>query len=67
MNFLPTIFKSTKPAQKQLDFEVEQLEPRMMLSAVQIFASGTEGGEQFQLQIDGEVAQTFEIALGRTS
>ena len=64
MNFLPTIFKSTKPAQKQLDFEVEQLEPRMMLSAVQIFASGTEGGEQFQLQIDGEVAQTFEIALG---
>ena len=43
---------------------VENLEPRMMLSTVQIFASGSEGGEQFELQIDGNVVETFEVALG---
>ena len=64
MNFLPSIFKPAKPSQDQRNLEVEQLEPRMMLSTVQVFASGTEGGEQFELQINGEVAQTFEIALG---
>ena len=36
----------------------------MMLSTVQIFASGTQGGEQLQLQIDGNVAETFVIGVG---
>ena len=52
------------PAQnsKITQFAVENLEPRMMLSTVQIFAAGSEGGEQLQLQIDGNVAETFQIA-----
>ena len=49
---------------KKTQLAVENLEPRMMLSTVQIFASGSEGGEQFELQIDGNVVETFEIALG---
>ena len=49
---------------KNTQLAVENLEPRMMLSTVQIFASGSEGGEQFELQIDGNVVETFEIALG---
>ena len=49
---------------KTTQLVVENLETRMMLSTVQIFASGSEGGEQFELQIDGDVVETFEIALG---
>ena len=44
--------------------QLEALEPRMMLSTVQIFASGTQGGEQLQLLVDGNVAETFQIAAG---
>ena len=62
MNFLSALFVSKKPSQDKFELKIEQLEPRMMLSTVQIFASGTEGGEQLQLQIDGNVAETFEIA-----
>ena len=62
MKFLAAIFDSKKPSQDKFELKVEQLEPRMMLSTVQIFASGTQGGEQLQLQIDGNVAETFEIA-----
>ena len=43
---------------------LENLEPRMMLSTVEIFASGSEGGEQLQLLIDGNVAETFQISAG---
>ena len=45
----------------------EQLEDRLMLSAVQIFASGTQGGEQFELQINESVVQTFEIESSNTN
>ena len=64
MNFRPTLFKPTRPTRDDLHLNVEQLEPRMMLSTVQVFASGTEGTEQFELQINGSVAETFEIGLG---
>jgi len=52
----------SKPSKSPL--QLETLEPRMMLSTVQIFASGTQGGEQLQLQIDGAVAETFVIGVG---
>ena len=39
----------------------------MMLSTVQIFAAGTLGGEQLQLEIDGSVAQTFTVGSGAES
>ena len=44
---------------KGIPLSPEQLEPRMMLSTVQIFAAGVENTEQMQLQIDGSVVQTF--------
>ena len=65
MNFLPTLFSRkqiTKPSDSPL--QLETLEPRMMLSTVTIFASGTEGGEQFQVQVNGAVAETFQIGVG---
>ena len=46
---------------------VEQLEERMMLSTVQIFAAGTLGGEQLQLQIDGVAVETFTTGAGANS
>ena len=64
MKFLSAIFNSAKPSQDKIQLEVEHLEQRMMLSTVQIFAAGTQGGEQLQLQINGNVAETFEIAAG---
>ena len=68
MNFLPTIFRSKNSSQNKNErhLEVEYLEPRMMLSTVQIFASGTQGGEQFELQINENTVQTFEIGLPNT-
>ena len=65
MNSLSTLFSrkhNTKTSDSPL--QLETLEPRMMLSTVQIFASGTQGGEQLQLQIDGNVAETFVIGVG---
>ncbi len=38
---------------------VENLEERMMLSTVQIFAAGTENTETMQLQIDGDIVETW--------
>lgn len=63
---IPTTLFSRKPKTKtsQPPLQLEVLEPRIMLSTVQIFASGTQGGEQLQLQIDGNVAETFEIGVG---
>ena len=63
---LPAALISRKPKTNtsQTPLQLEVLEPRMMLSTVQIFASGTQGGEQLQLQIDGNVAETFEIGVG---
>lgn len=38
-----------------------------MLSTVEIFAAGAEGGEQLQLQINGNVAETFTVSEGANS
>ena len=57
--------KNTGPASKKdLHLGLETLEPRMMLSTVEVFAAGSEGGEQLQLLIDGNVAETFQISAG---
>jgi len=65
MKFLSKLVSQTsKNDTSNLQLQMETLEPRMMLSTVQIFASGTQGGEQLQLQIDGNVAETFEIGIG---
>ena len=42
-----------------IEFELEALEERRMLSTVQIFAFGAEGGEQFDLQIDNESVASY--------
>ena len=65
MNFFTNLFsRNPKLNTSDLQLQTEPLEPRMMLSTVQIFASGTQGGEQLQLQINGAVAETFEIGVG---
>ena len=43
---------------------VEPLEPRLMLSTVEVFVAGETGEEAFNVLIDGEVAQTFENVGG---
>ena len=52
---------------KNRGLNLELLEDRLMLSTVQIFASGTQGGEQFELQINESVVQTFEIGSSNTN
>ena len=58
---LASLFR-VKPQPKpvnQNSLQLETLEPRMMLSTVQIFAAGSEGGENFNLLIDGAVVDNF--------
>ena len=43
---------------------VEPLEERMMLSTVEIIAAGTQGGEQFELQVAGFEVATFTAEEG---
>ena len=43
---------------------VEPLEERMMLSTVEIIAAGTQGGEQFELQVAGFEVATFTAEAG---
>lgn len=38
-----------------------------MLSTIQIFASGSEGGEQMELQLDGAAVQSWSVAEGANS
>ena len=65
MNFLRNLFSSNRQSKSaQLQLQIENLEPRMMLSTVEIFAAGAEGGEQLQLQINGNTAATFQISAG---
>ena len=65
MNLLSTLLADKTDADADcLELQIESLEPRMMLSTVQILASGSEGGEQLQLQINGAVAETFQIGIG---
>ena len=42
-----------------LDFECEKLENRTMLSTVKIFAAGSTGDEIIDLEVAGQVVQTF--------
>ena len=68
MNFLAALFPHKKKQSDSSDvLEVEALERRVMLSTVQIFAAGTVGGEQLQLQIDGAVVETFTVGAGANS
>ncbi len=58
-----------KDAQSQSDntrmtLTSETLEPRMMLSTVQLFAGGFDGTEQIQLQIDEVAVETFSLEAG---
>ena len=65
MNLLSKLTpRNNKANTSDSQLQIDALEPRMMLSTVQIFASGTQGGEQLQLQIDGNVAETFVIGVG---
>ena len=40
--------------------QVESLEPRMMLSTVSIYATGSTGQENLALQVEGQTVQVFE-------
>jgi glucose/arabinose dehydrogenase len=48
-----------RQSEKFLSFEVENLEDRLMLSTIQVFAAGQTGEETITLSIGGQVAQTF--------
>jgi len=39
----------------------EPLEPRRLMSTVQVFAAGNAGGEQIQLQLNGAVVATYTV------
>ena len=52
--------RNLKPTQNS-QLSIEALENREMLSAVQIFAAGDLGGEQFALQIDGQTVEQFTV------
>ena len=56
--------KSSRQSSANTQLSVENLEPRMMLSTVEIFAAGTSGFEQFELQINGAAVQTFTAGSG---
>jgi hypothetical protein len=51
---------SQSSTRQSLSLELEPLEERMMLSTVSIFAMGSTGQENLELQIDGQTVQTFE-------
>ena len=68
-------FKSARRDKRQNDrnlkptnsLQVETLEPRMMLSTVQIFAAGSENTETMELVIDGQVAQSWSNIGGNAA
>ena len=59
MNFLSAFLNKSKTNSSGIQLQLESLEPRMMLSTVEIIAAGTLGGEQLQLQIDGAAAVSY--------
>ena len=67
MNFLSAFLNKSKTNSSGIQLQLESLEPRMMLSTVEIIAAGTLGGEQLQLQIDGAAVQTFTADAGAES
>lgn len=57
--------KGVKAANQSVSpLSVESLEPRMMLSAVNIFAAGATGQETLQLLVDGQVEAEFQNVGG---
>lgn len=50
--------------QTESELVVDQLEPRMMLSTIQIIASGVEGSELMELEVDGVSAQQWTVGTG---
>ena len=59
-------FKSKPPAiqNENLELSLEQLEGRVMLSSVEIFAAGTTGEENFDVLINGQIEATFSNVGG---
>ena len=53
-----------KKTDSPLTLQLEQLEPRMMLSTVSVFAAGQTGAENLDLFIDGQYATTFNDVGG---
>jgi peroxidase len=56
--------KIGQPANEQLTMELERLEERQLLSAVDIFAAGQTNQETLQLKIDDVVVQTWSNVGG---
>lgn len=55
--------KVSSANRQQTCLQVETLEPRQMLSAVQIFAGGTTGEEAFDLVINDNVAASYQLQM----
>lgn len=52
--------RGSRDQASECSLQVETLEPRMMLSTVQIFAAGSENTETMELQVDGTVVETWD-------
>ena len=63
MNFLFNRFKKHRTDQ-EMTLLCEPLEPRQMLSSVQIFAAGYQGGEEMLLQIGDDYVQSWIMEEG---
>ena len=59
-----TSFNQRKKTDSPSTMQLEQLESRMMLSSVSIFAAGQTGQENLDLFIDGQYVTTFEDVGG---
>ena len=58
--------ESYRKANESCSLQFETLEPRMMLSTVDLFAAGFEGGEQMQLLVDDVAVATYTVNEGAT-
>ena len=61
INLIKRKFKAA-PDNQPLCLQIEALEKRTLLSGVQVFAAGDLGGEQFALQIDGQIVEQFTVS-----
>ena len=53
--------------EQHLNLFIENLEDRMMLSTVQVFATGATGDEQFALEVNGQVSESFDVTTSQQS
>lgn len=69
MTFLGLFPKSKSTQQQNIEsqLQAETLEPRMMLSTVQIFAAGSENTETINLQVSGQTVQSWSNIGGDAS